>query len=689
MSDPALEARIAALEAELHELKRQRLQHLGRTPKALDGIRVLDLSRYIFGPFCTQMLADMGADVIKIEPRETGDPARQAGFVQVHGDSASFLARNRNKRSLAVDLRKPEGQEIIRRLVPRCDVVIHNFRPGVMARLGLEPQSLRRLNPSVIYCSLSGYGQEGPHAERPGQDLLVQGMSGIMSTTGWEGGPPVAVGTYLADVTGALTAAYGVVTALQSRSRYGVGQEVEISLLDAMIALQSMEATVFLNSGSVPPRSGSGHWMISQPYGVFATQDKWLALNAHSDQWWRRLCAVPEFADLSVDPRFAERESRRAHGEELVALLEKILRTRTRDDWLAYLATYDVLCAPVYDYAELFADPQVRLNGMVVEQTHPEGGPIKVVGLPVKLSGTPGGSRRPCSRAGGAQRGHFAVPGLRRVGHPAVARTTYHLIQGKERRVGFKMVLLPPNTQADWPDKIRAAVPDCEVNLFDSPDAAREAIVDADAAYGDVVPDLLKRAKRLRWIQAPAAAPPAGYYTPELIDNDVVVTNQREIYNDHIGAHIMAFVLAFARGLHHYIPSQILRQWRPRAEHDTVHLPEATALIVGVGGIGNEAGRLCAAFGMTVLGVDARRPEAPPSMKEMRPPDALHDMLPQADFVILTVPHTPETEGLMGKAEFRAMRKSAFLINIGRGACVKLEELVAASAQRGNRRRRS
>ena len=390
MSDSDLNARITALEAELHELKRQRLQHLGRTPKALDGVRVLDLSRYIFGPFCTQMLADMGADVIKIEPRETGDPARQAGSVRVHGDSASFLARNRNKRSLTVDLRQPDGQEIIRRLTTRSDVLIHNFRPGVMARLGLDAERLHPLNPALIYCSLSGYGQDGPHARRPGQDLLLQGMSGIISTTGWEGGPPVAVGTYLADVTGALTAAYGVVTALQARSRYGIGQEVEVSLLDAMIALQSMEATVFLNSGALPPRSGSGHWMISQPYGVFPTQDQWLVLNAHSDEWWRRLCSVPEFAALADDARFASREARRAHGEALVAAVEEILSARSRDDWLAYLSTYDVLCAPVYDYAELFADPQVHHNSMVVEQNRPDGRPIKVVGLPVNLSATPG-----------------------------------------------------------------------------------------------------------------------------------------------------------------------------------------------------------------------------------------------------------------------------------------------------------
>ena len=385
----ALDARITALEAELRELKRQRLQHLGRAPKALDGVHVLDLSRYIFGPFCTQMLADMGADVIKVEPR-AGDPARQAGSVRVHGDSASFLARNRNKRSLAVDLRQPDGQEIIRRLTTCSDVLIHNFRPGVMTRLGLDAERLRPLNPSLIYCSLSGYGQDGPLATRPGQDLLLQGMSGIISTTGWEGGPPVAVGTYLADVTGALTAAYSVVIALQARSQYGIGQDVEVSLLDAMIALQSMEATAFLNSGALPPRSGSGHWMISQPYGVFPTRDKWLVLNAHSDEWWRRLCAVPEFAALADDARFASREARRSHGEALVAALEDILSARGRDDWLAYLSTYDVLCAPVYDYAELFADPQVRHNVMVVEQRRPDGTPIKVVGLPVNLSATPG-----------------------------------------------------------------------------------------------------------------------------------------------------------------------------------------------------------------------------------------------------------------------------------------------------------
>ena len=244
--------------------------------------------------------------------------------------------------------------------------------------------------------------------------------------------------------------------------------------------------------------------------------------------------------------------------------------------------------------------------------------------------------------------------------------------------MGFKMVIVPPNTQPDWPQKIRAAVPDCEVHMFDSAEAAMDAIVDADAAYGNIGSELLRRARNLRWIQAPAAAPPAGYYYKELIESDVVVTNQREIYNDHISAHIMAFMLAFARGLQRYIPDQLQQQWRPYGVAPIIHLPEATALIIGVGGIGSETARLCAAFGMTVLGVDARRAEAPASVKELRRPSDLHALLPQADSVIMTVPHTPQTQGMMAAREFRLMKQTAFLINIGRGACVVLDDLVAA-----------
>src|SRR5919199_966874 len=264
----ALDARIRALEAELQRLKTQRLAHLGQPPRPLDGIRVFDLSRLIFGPFCTQILADMGADVIKVEPH-TGDQARRSGTVFINGESASFLARNRNKRSIILDLRQPAAREAAHRLVQRSDILVHNFRPGVMARLGLDSKRVRELNPRLIYCALSGYGQSGPRADWPGQDLLIQAMSGIISTTGWEDGPPVTVGMYIADMIGALTAVNAIMMALYARQQYGIGQEIAVSLLDAMIAFQSMEATSFLNSTVTPRKSGSGHWLLSQPYGVY------------------------------------------------------------------------------------------------------------------------------------------------------------------------------------------------------------------------------------------------------------------------------------------------------------------------------------------------------------------------------------------------------------------------------------
>lgn len=395
-----LDQQIAQLEAQLGQLKAQRAQQLGGKPKPLDGVRILDMSRFIFGPFCAQMLADMGADVIKLEPLG-GDPARGAGNVRVAGDvSPSFLARNRNKRSLAMDTRRPEAQEVALKLALQSDVLLHNFRPGIMGRMGLDAERLLKFNPRLIYCSLSGYGQSGPLVDWPGQDLLIQAMSGIVAMTGWEDGPPTTVGTYLADMTGALTAAYSIVTALCARDRHGLGQEVEVNLLDSMINLQAMDATVYLNSCEVPPKSGSGHWLLPPPYSVFHTKDKDMVVNAHSDAWWPRLCKAEEFAHLEHDPRFATREARMDNRDELIGVLQEMFITRTREDWLAYLGQFDVLCAPVYDYAELFADPQVHHNGIVAEQHHPVVGPIKVVGIPVKLSATPGEVGAPAPQLG-------------------------------------------------------------------------------------------------------------------------------------------------------------------------------------------------------------------------------------------------------------------------------------------------
>jgi phosphoglycerate dehydrogenase-like enzyme len=244
------------------------------------------------------------------------------------------------------------------------------------------------------------------------------------------------------------------------------------------------------------------------------------------------------------------------------------------------------------------------------------------------------------------------------------------------------LVMLPPqsSTTRDWAKQIASAVPALSVVVAEDTEEAARALAGAEAAYGTLPAALLPRATRLRWLQAPQAAPPAGWYYPELIAHPVVVTNFREIYNDHIGAHIMAFVLAFARGLHLYLPRQLRREWRPEAGETSgvLHLPETTALIVGVGGIGAETARLCAAFGIHVMGVDARRRDAPPGVLKLDGPDALDSLLPLADFVILTVPHTPATEGFMNRARLQRMKRTAYFINIGRGMTTRLDDLVAA-----------
>jgi phosphoglycerate dehydrogenase-like enzyme len=244
-----------------------------------------------------------------------------------------------------------------------------------------------------------------------------------------------------------------------------------------------------------------------------------------------------------------------------------------------------------------------------------------------------------------------------------------------------QFLMLPPQspTTRDWGKRLAAAMPGLDVIVAEDMARAEQAIATAEAAFGTIPPGLLRRAGRLRWLQAPQAAPPAGYYYPELIAHPVEITNFREIYSDHIGAHVMAFVLAFARGLQHYIPQQLRREWKRLPQNTgVIHLPEATALVVGVGGIGSEVARLCDAFGMQVIGVDERRREAPPGVAALHRADELDALLPAADFVILTVPHTPETEGFMNRTRFQEMKKTAFFINIGRGMTTRLDDLAAA-----------
>ncbi|MBI3302015.1 MAG: CoA transferase, partial [Deltaproteobacteria bacterium] len=312
-----IDQQIARLERELSRLKVQKAEQEGTAafPRPLEGIRVIDLSRFLAGPFCTQMLADMGAEVIKVEPREGGDPVRRGGSRALRGESLFFLARNRNKKSLAVDLKKAAGKEIIHKLVQTANVFVENFRPGAADGMGLGYEALSRLNPRLLYCSISGYGPDGPYRDKPGQDLLIQGVSGIISLTGWEGGPPTTVGTFVADMLGAFHAAYGIAIALVARERLGLGQKINISLLDSLLALQSVEATTYLNTGVLPKKAGHGHSLVPPPYQVFDTQGGAITVSAPLEEWWQRLCQVSDFRDLVDDPRFASRESRLENGE--------------------------------------------------------------------------------------------------------------------------------------------------------------------------------------------------------------------------------------------------------------------------------------------------------------------------------------------------------------------------------------
>ncbi len=411
-----LDRQIADLEQQLLTLKQQRTARPAKfprsssslpapdprppTPLPLPGIRIVYMSRFLVGPFCTQMLADMGAEVIKVEPLDGGDPVRAATSNTLSGESLFFLARNRNKQSLALDLKQATGREIVYRLIRTADVFIENFRPGAADKLGFGYDTLTRYNPDLIYCAVSGYGQEGPHRERPGQDLLIQAISGIISITGWENGPPTTVGTFVADMVGAFHCAYGIAIALLARDRLGVGQKLEVSLLDSLLALQAVEATTYLNTGREPKQAGAGHGLVPPPYRVFAAQEGALAIVAPSQDWWQRLCRVPALQDICSDSRFVSRESRAAHEADLNNLLEERFRTKTATEWLTLLAEHDVLAAPVYTYKDLFADPQVRHNDMVITQTHPVAGEIRVIGIPVKLTRTPGQVRTPAPLLG-------------------------------------------------------------------------------------------------------------------------------------------------------------------------------------------------------------------------------------------------------------------------------------------------
>lgn len=333
---------------------------------ALRGIRVLDFSRFMQGPHCSQMLADMGADVIKVERPRTGDENRALPFNRIRGANAFFLALNRNKRSLSLDLKHPRRKEIVCRLLLTCDVLLENFRPGTMEKLELGYEEVSRINSRLVYCSCSGYGQQGPYRDKPGQDLLAQAMGGLAWVTGRTNGYPRTAGTYAVDAYGAMLATVGILAALQSRTRTGKGQKVEVCLLDAALHMQCQELTYHLNGGRFRPRENEelAHPLEPAPYGIYAAADgRFLAVLSGP---WSTLCRALGLPELETDLRFDTGEKRLERRSELYALLSGIFRREPRATWLDRLGAEGVWSAPVHTYEEVERDPQVSWSGLIV-----------------------------------------------------------------------------------------------------------------------------------------------------------------------------------------------------------------------------------------------------------------------------------------------------------------------------------
>ena len=382
---------------------------------SLDGIRVLDLSRVLAGPWCTQNLADLGADVIKIERPGAGDDTRTWGPPFLKNDrgedtqeAAYYLGANRNKRSVTCDIAKAEGQALIRELAAHCDVFVENFKVGDMARYGLDYASLKAINPRIVYCSVTGFGQNGPYADRAGYDSAIQGMGGLMSVTGERddiGGGPQKVGVAVADLMTGMYATVGVLAALRHAEKTGEGQYVDMALLDTQVAMLANLGANYLVSGKVPGRMGNAHQNIV-PYQVFetapaadGTKDH-LILAVGNDSQYVKFCGVANIPELGVNPLFAKNSDRVKNRAQLVPILETVLKTRTKADWLAALEAAKVPCGAINNLAEVFTDPQVEARNMVTEWQHPLRADLRLVSSPIKLSVTPVRTDLPPPRLG-------------------------------------------------------------------------------------------------------------------------------------------------------------------------------------------------------------------------------------------------------------------------------------------------
>ena len=366
---------------------------------ALEGVKVLDLTQIMAGPYCTMMLADMGADVVKVEKPNGGDDTRRMGPPFIEGESAAFLGINRNKRSIVIDLRSDAGRELAPRMARGSDILVQNFRPGALERMGLGYEQVREINPALVYCTISGFGATGPYSHRGGFDLVTQGMSGLMSVTGHPDGPPAKIGVPICDLNAGMFGAIGILTAYINRLRTGQGQHVDTSLLEGGIAYTFWESAMYFATGDIPEPKGSAH-RLTAPYQAFETSDGYVNIGAANQANWERLCAAIGRDELVADPRFVEPRDRMNNVDELVSTLEGTFVQQTSDHWLEILEAANVPAGPINDLAQVYDDPQVQAREMMVETDHPVAGRVKNIGIPIKLSETPGRFQRPAPTLG-------------------------------------------------------------------------------------------------------------------------------------------------------------------------------------------------------------------------------------------------------------------------------------------------
>jgi crotonobetainyl-CoA:carnitine CoA-transferase CaiB-like acyl-CoA transferase len=367
-------------------------------PGALEGIKVVDLTSHLSGPYCTMILGDLGADVIKIERAGSGDDARRMP-PHINGESVAFMITNRNKRSVALDLKNPDHLKHCFDLAAGADILVENFRPGVIDRLGLSYEALSKVNPRLVFCSISGFGQNGPLRDRGGFDLMTQAMSGLMSVNGPEDGPPYRMPVAISDITSGMFAAIAILGALTARERTGKGQRVETALYDSAVAMGLYEAAAFFATGLTPARLGQGH-RGGVPYQVFRTADGWLTIGASTQHMWERFARLIGKPELIGDARFVTNAARVENRGELIPIIEPLLREQPTAHWMKVLEAEGIPAGPVQTYDQVYRDPQVLEREMVVTVEHPKAGTLRVLGVPFKLSDTPAAIRRRSPRLG-------------------------------------------------------------------------------------------------------------------------------------------------------------------------------------------------------------------------------------------------------------------------------------------------